>query len=120
MCLEITHERPIAASRLRQLRFVFVVGKQLNAVILEHRLLGRQRPGFFVLRRQAARRNFARLDIRLVKGVDPNNRSGDGCGDFPAEKFLPNGMNIRHRNTDNGMPGLFQSCYGGILTLVWF
>src|SRR5713101_5136286 len=51
------------------------VGKQAQAALLEERSLGRQRTGSLVFFGQLPRLYLAGLDVRLVEGVDPQDRS---------------------------------------------
>ena len=46
------------------------------------------------------------LDVRLVEGVDPEDRSGDRGCDFPAIHLRAQVDRVGERDPDDGMPGI--------------
>ncbi len=95
-----------------------VIGEELDAVVFEDRLLRGQGAGLLVFRGQVAGRDLAGFNIGLVEGVDADDGAGYGGGDFPAEEFLAQIVNVAERNADNGMPGLLQRRNFGVLSRV--
>src|SRR6185503_8563673 len=64
------------------------IGKQLDAGLLEDWSLWRQRSRLLVLIRELAGLNFAGFHVRLVEGIDGDNRTRHRGGDLPTEEFL--------------------------------
>src|SRR5690242_3002898 len=50
------------------------IGKELERALLKNWLLRRQRTGLLVFARQLAGLDLAGFDVRLIKGIDPNDR----------------------------------------------
>src|SRR5260370_19449115 len=86
---------------------IFFIREKLDAFLLEERRFRRKTSGRFVLARQFFCFDLARLDVRLVEGVDADDGACNGRGDFPAEKFLAEVVNVRQGDTPDRMPGLF-------------
>src|SRR5690348_14203700 len=99
---------------------VALIGKQLNASVFEKRRLRRQLAGVLVFGGEFARFHFAGFDIGLIEGVDADDGTGDGGGDFPAKKFLADRVGIGNGDADDRMACLFDGGDGGVLRLVWF
>ena len=95
-------------------RGVFVVGKELEALVFEERGLGGQSAGGFVFAGEFTGFDFAGFDIGLVKSVDANDGACGGGGDFPAEKFLAEVEFCADDDADDGMAGFFESGDGGV------
>src|SRR5258708_18635565 len=101
-----------------QRRGILFICEKLNALLLEERRLRWKASSRFVLARQFFGFDLASFNVRLVEGVDPDDRTGDGCGDFPTEKFLPEVVSIWQRDAHHRMPGFFERSDRGILRLV--
>ena len=93
-----------------------VIGEELDAVVFEDWLLGGKGAGLLVFRRQVASGDLAGFDIGLVEGVDADDRAGDRGGDFPAEEFLAEIVNVGERDADDRMAGLFERRDFGVLS----
>src|SRR5215469_5407177 len=76
MRLQISRQRFVRARSLRQLRSILVVGEELHTFVLDNRLFGGQGACFFVLGRQVPRGYFAGFYVRLIEGVNSNDRTG--------------------------------------------
>ena len=50
-----------------------------------------------------------------MEGVDAKDATGNRSGNLPTEKFCPQVINVGHRNSQHGMPGLFERRYLRIL-----
>ena len=48
----------------------------------------------FVFSSEFARFDFAGFDVGLIESVDADDGAGDGGSNFPAEKFLADGVDI--------------------------
>src|SRR5450432_1407289 len=97
---------------------IFFVGVELDAVAFEKRRFVGQLAGFFVLAGQFFGFNFAGFDVGLIEGVDADDRACDGGGNFPAEEFLAEVVDIVDGDAYDGMAGGFKSADGGILGFV--
>jgi hypothetical protein len=66
---EVALERPGAAQATLERGPVRLIREQIDAIRREDRCLDGQRAALFVLRRELARRDLARLDVRLVERI---------------------------------------------------
>src|ERR1700674_5273761 len=94
---------------------ILFIREKFDALLLEERRFRWKASGRFVLAREFLGFDFAGFDVRLIESVDPDDRTSDGCGDFPTEKFLPEIVSIWQRDAHDGMPGLFERGNRGIL-----
>src|SRR6266480_2408634 len=62
------------------------IREKLDALLLEERRFRWKTPRRFVLARQFFGFDLAGFDVRLIEGVDPDDRTGDGRGDFPRSE----------------------------------
>ncbi len=79
---------------------IFFVGVQLDAVAVKEWSFIRQLAVFFVLAGQFFGFDLAGFHIRLIEGVDADDGAGDGGGDFPAEEFLAEIVNVVQRRCE--------------------
>src|SRR5262249_33692607 len=107
VCLEIGRQRFRAPSRARQRRGIYVIREEFNAISLENRYLGWKRATLLILRCQLARGNLAGFHVRLVKGVNANDRPCDCRGDLPTKHFFAELIRISNRNTHHRLTGRF-------------
>src|SRR2546423_13823953 len=97
---------------------ILLIREKLDALLLEERRFRWKTPRRFVLARQFFGFDLAGFDVRLIEGVDPDDRTGDGRGDFPPEEFLPEIVSIWQRDAHPRMPRVFKSGNRGSLRLV--
>ena len=116
--LQISTKCAVISGPVCQRGGVLLVGEQSNPVFFQDRRLGGQGAGRFVGRRQFARCDFAGLDVRLIEGVDAQQRAGDRGGDFPAEEFLAKVIAVGNRNPNDWLPGLLQEVNRRVLRRV--
>src|SRR5215471_5092432 len=114
MLLERVRESCAARNRSR----IPFVGKKFNPGRFEERHFGRKMTSSFVLAREFTSFDFAGFDVGLIEGVDANDRTGDGRSDFPAKKFLSDGVRVRKSDSNDGMTGLFKSRNCRILSFI--
>src|SRR5882757_1805014 len=93
---------------------VFLVGEELEALVLEERGFERKLAGGFVFAGELAGLDFAGFDVGLVEGVDADDGARRGSGNFPAEKFLAEVELAAENYADDGMPGFFDSGDGRV------
>src|SRR5437763_2979570 len=86
MCAQKSNQRILLA----QVCGVAIIGEQLDSVFLENWFFFRQVSSLFILTGQLARDYLAGFDVWLIEGIDANDGTGYGGGDFPAEKLLAN------------------------------
>ena len=79
------------------------IGVESQPVLAEHRCLFGQAMRLFEVVGQRARLILARLDIRLVKGINANDRASHGGRDLPAEEFLAYVPDVLHADTSDRM-----------------
>ena len=118
MRAQVTGERRVATRGLFQGRRVLFVGEKFHAAILQHGRFRRKRSRLFVRIGQLACFDFARFHIGLVKCVDADHRTCHGCGEFPAEEFLAQVVDLRHGDADNRLAGALKRSDAGILLRV--
>src|SRR5262249_24781881 len=99
---------------------VLLVSEKFHSSGLEEREFGWQRAGRFMFSGEFGGLDFAGFDIRLIEGIDADDRTGNRSCNFPAEKFLADGVRVRHRDANDGMAGLFEGGYSSILRFVRF
>src|ERR1700674_415562 len=97
---------------------VLVVGEELEARFFNYRFFGRKQAREFVFRGELFGYDFARLDVGLIEGVDPEDRARDRGRDFPAKEFLSEGVDVRHGDAHHRVSGLFKHGDAGILRRV--
>ena len=73
----------------------------MGRVAFEQRYLSRKRAGFLVFFGQLSGRDLAGLHVRLIERIDADDRTRDGCGHFPAEKFLTQIVNVTECDSHN-------------------
>src|SRR6267154_4943677 len=78
---KVANERIAISERL----CILGISEQLNTVLLEKRLLCRQRTALLVFTGQFASLDFAGFDVGLIECVDTDDRTRYGGGDLPAE-----------------------------------
>ena len=108
MSLQISGERLVSSRGPRQVRRILLVGEELDAAVFHDGFFRGQGTGLFVLRCQIPSRNLAGLDIGLVEGVDADDGACDRGGNLPAEKFRAQIIDVGHRDSQHGVPGLFE------------
>ena len=72
-----------------QLGRIPFVGEELQARFLEYRALRWECATLFIFRGQVARSYLARLDVRLVEGVDADDRARGRGRYLPSKELLP-------------------------------
>src|SRR6185312_9855620 len=102
-------ERTITAGKLIQVGRIALVSKELYAAIIEERRFFRQLAGFLILFSQLTGDDLAGFNVRLIEGVDFQNRSRYCRGNLPAEEFLPQIVSIRQFDFDNRMASASKS-----------
>src|SRR5207302_4530419 len=85
--LQPTFERRIG-SRLAQGAGISFIGEEGDAVGAEYRRLRRQGAAFVDRVGEVARRDLARLDVRLIERIDAEDRAGNRGRHFPTEELL--------------------------------
>src|SRR5712671_3125683 len=94
------------------------IGVELHAVAFEKRLFSGQLAVGFIFAGQFARGDFAGFDVRLVEGVDADDRTGHGRRDLPAEKFFADGIGILHGDAHYRVACFLEGGDGDVLRLV--
>src|SRR5437763_414362 len=96
---------------------VAVIGEQLDSVFFKDRFFFRQASGLFILTGQLARDNLAGFDVWLIEGIDANDGTGYGGGDFPAEELLANVINVIYINAHDRLSCSTQDF--NLYVLIW-
>src|SRR5580698_613803 len=117
--LERSVGRRVCTRGLREFGGIDFVGEEFKTLFFNNRFFGRKRAFAFVLRGEFLGYDLARLDVRLIKSIDSDNRACDGSRNLPAEEFLPQAISIGHRDSNYRLPGFFQRGDLGILCGVW-
>src|SRR6267154_5244852 len=94
------------------------IGVELHAVAFEKRLFSGQLAVGFIFAGQFTSGDFAGFDVRLVEGVDADDRTGHGCRDLPAEKLFADGVRILHGDPDDRLARFLQRFDSGILRAI--
>ncbi len=96
---------------------VFVICEKFDGSINQG-FFRRQRAFGFVLGGQLLGDDLAGFDIGLVESVDAEDGSGDGGGNFPAEEFLAQVVDVGDSDVDDGVAGFFERGDLGVLRRV--
>src|SRR5207245_5937479 len=99
---------------------ISLVGKKFGVFRCEERRFRGQASRGFILAGEFFRFDLAGLDVGLVECIDADDRARNGSSDFPAEKFLAEGVHVRERDLNDWMTGLFERRNGRIVCLVRF
>ncbi len=106
---EMGLQRRCEALTLRlQRRLVARIGEQFDPVAFEEGARLGQRPSLLVGLGQVAGLDLGRFDIRLIEGVDADDRAGDCGGHFPPEKLLPELHHVGHGDPHHRVSRSFQ------------
>src|SRR5215831_3588868 len=97
---------------------IALIGKELDPVFFQERRFSGKRTGLLVSFRELARNYLAGFHIRLVEGIDSNDRSCDSGRNLPAEKLLAQIIDISHVNAHDWLTGFTQRVDAGILARV--
>src|SRR5204863_8507980 len=110
-------ERRVRAGLAQRAGIAFI-GVERDAILAEHRRLGRQRPLLLEGFSQLAGCNLAGLDVRLVEWIDLEPGARDRGGHLPAEEFLGELVGPRERDAHDRLPGLLERSNRRILGAV--
>src|ERR1700694_2719538 len=94
---------------------VLIVGEKLEARFFKYGFFGRKRAREFVFRGELFGYDFARFDVGLIEGVDPEDGACDRGRNFPAKELLPEIVDVGYGNAYDRVPGFFQRGDLGIL-----
>ena len=115
MRAQVPDDRSVAAEALLQGGGILGVGEELESGPLEDRRLGRKHPGLLERGGQLARRDLARLHVRLIERIDADDRAGHRRGHLPAEEFLADVVDVGDRDAHHRMSRALQCVDGGVL-----
>src|SRR4029077_17885469 len=104
MTLQVTDKRVVPAKRGGIAR----IGIESQPVLAKHRYLFEQVMRLFEVVGQRTRLILARLDIRLVEGINANDRASHGGRYLPAEEFLAYVPDVLHADTRDRMASSLQ------------
>src|SRR5260370_42282253 len=116
--LERAVGRMLRAGCFREVGGVLVVREKLEARFFKYGFFGRKRAGEFVFRGELFGYDFARFDVGLIEGVDPEDGACDRGRNFPAKELLPEIVDLRYGEAYDRAPGFFQRGDLGILPRV--
>src|SRR5213592_1446079 len=91
MSAKVIFQRVLVSQRTGILR----IGEQLDSVLFENRFLRRKRAGLFIFAGQLFSFDFAGLNVRLIEGIDADDRPRNGRGDLPSEELLTYIVSVR-------------------------
>src|SRR6266705_6067445 len=91
---------------------------ELHAVAFEKGLLFWQLALCFILACEFPRFDLAGFYVRLVEGIDADDRSSHGGRNFPAEELFTNRIRLLDRDAHDRLTCFFQSFHGRILLMI--
>ena len=115
MRAQVPGDRSVAVEALLQGGGILGVGEELEPCSLEDRRLGRKHPGLLERSGELARRDFARLHVRLIERIDADDGAGHRRGHLPAEEFLADVVDVGNGNAHHGLSRALQCVDGGVL-----
>ncbi len=102
------HHRTQRRSRPAELGRVLLVAEQLDRAIGQERRLVRQLAAVVVRAGQLLRLDLARLDVRLIERVDPDDRPGHRRRELPQEERLAKLQRVGELDPHDRLAGLGQ------------